>query len=213
MITVKKSSPKESKTGSSTMPQYSAISKYSLVKGTPRVIKDWLGLLPQDFRVPLSRPQGNKKEKRTIGICGHKQLTVFAEYDLNTCCWRTSQVSLLTNTFSEYSGTWPKFFQILKGVAWEDSFLGIYPTAKEFGLSLLRPTAQCWRAWTFKNINPLIRKNHADGNLQEQSARCFHKMITPESNEILMMWPEGWSDLRPLEMDKWGLWLEQHGRY
>lgn len=112
---------------------------------------------------------------------------------------------------SEFSATWPKAGLMRNGVCWEVKTWGVYRTAKDYGLSLLRPTAQCWKAWTFRRLASLIRKNHSDGNIQEQSARCFHKMITPESNEILMLWPEGWSDLKPLEMGKWDRWLQEHG--
>ena len=64
----------------------------------------------------------------------------------------------------------------------------------------------------FKRIASLVRKNHADGNIQEQSARCFSRMITPTSNEILMQWPKGWSGLKPLETGKFREWLREHGQ-
>ncbi len=49
-------------------------------------------------------------------ICGPKPSNVFARYDRNTRSWRTSQVSLLTNTLDEFSGTWPKAGIMLDGV-------------------------------------------------------------------------------------------------
>jgi hypothetical protein len=54
---------------------------------------------------------------------------------------------------------------------------------------LLTPTANSWRAWTFRSPLSLIRKNHADGNLPEQLMRLFQRMITPRCQEILMMVP------------------------
>lgn len=36
--------------------------------------------------------------------------------------------------------------------------------------------------------------------------------LNPTWVEWLMGWPLGWTDLKPLEMDKFRLWLEQHGR-
>lgn len=47
-------------------------------------------------------------ERLTSGISGLRPSESFAEYDRDTCCWRTSQASLLTGTLAEYSGTWPK---------------------------------------------------------------------------------------------------------
>tara|TARA_R110000868_G_C10507450_1_gene731801 strand:- start:95 stop:406 length:312 start_codon:yes stop_codon:yes gene_type:complete len=99
------------------------------------------------------------------------------------------------------------------GAFWEVRTWGKSSTARDFGLSLLRPTAQGWKAWTFTNLQSLVRKNHSDGNLQEQSARCFNRMITPESNEVLMNWPLGWTDLKQLAMDKFQQWQQQHGDY
>lgn len=142
--------------------------------------------------------------------CGEKWPGSLARFDPNTCELKTAQHSLFEDSAKSLLtlprwGTWDA-----TGV-WEQEQQIQYVKASGSGLSLLRPTAQCWKAWTFKRISSLIRKNHADGNIQEQSARCFHKMITPLSNEILMQWPEGWTDLKPLETDKFQQWLQWHG--
>ena len=34
----------------------------------------------------------------------------------------------------------------------------------------------------------------------------------PNLVEWMMDWPLGWTDLKPLEMDKYRQWLEQHGK-
>lgn len=65
---------------------------------------------------------------------------------------------------------------------------------------LYTPAAQGWKAWTFRNPYALIRKNHVDGNLQEHLMRRFRLMITPELEEILMGFPQSWTDLKPSEM-------------
>src|SRR3989338_3557726 len=74
---------------------------------------------------------------------------------------------------------------------------------------LLTHTAQSWRAWTFRNPSSLIRRRHADGNLQEQLMRLYRQITTPRCQEILMMWPEGWTDSRPLAMDGFRLWRQE----
>lgn len=109
--------------------------------------------------------------------------------------------------------TWPRWATWDATAVWVDSPWEGVQTESVCGSSLLRPTAQCWKAWTFRNLSSLIRRNHADGNIQEQSARCFRKMITPGSNEILMMWPMGWTDLRPLGTDKIHSWQHSHGDF
>ena len=32
-----------------------------------------------------------------------------------------------------------------------------------------------------------------------------------KTTEWMMGWPSGWTDLKPLEMDKYQSWLQQHG--
>lgn len=141
--------------------------------------------------------------------CGRKCEESLAKFEQHSCSWKTHQLSLFGGGYQSLE-IWPRWATWDATGVWVDSPLVGVPTESGCGYSLLRPTAQCWRAWTFTNLRSLIRKNHADGNLQEQSARCFHKMITPVSNEILMMWPVGWTDLKPLATDKIQSW--QHSR-
>lgn len=155
-----------------------------------------------------------EKERESTGKgqdCGKKWHESLATFDRDSCSWKTRQLSLLGGG-AESLPTWPRW-ATWGGMGVLVHFPSVHVlTESACGLSLLRPTAQCWKAWTFKNISSLIRRNHADGNIQEQSARCFHKMITPLSNEILMLWPEGWTDLKPLETDKFQQWLSSHGK-
>lgn len=37
--------------------------------------------------------------------------------------------------------------------------------------------------------------------------------LNPEWAEWLMAWPVGWTDLRPLEMDRFQSWRQQHSTY
>lgn len=134
-------------------------------------------------------------------VCGQKWRASFAKYDPDTHLLKMCQHSLLEDSIESLL-TLPRWGMWDATGVWEVEPSIRYVKGRDFGLSLLRPTAQCWKAWTFKNISSLVRKNHADGNIQEQSARCFRKMITPESNEILMQFPAGWTDLKPLVMHK-----------
>jgi len=36
--------------------------------------------------------------------------------------------------------------------------------------------------------------------------------LNPEFSEYLMGWPIGWTDLKPLAMDKFQSWLQLHGK-
>ena len=98
--------------------------------------------------------------------------------------------------------TWPKSGTLLNGVC----FL---PTKKERSTSekgysfLPTPTAHNAKEgaypaeWT-RNTRTLA--TYAGGK------------INPEWTEWLMGWPIGWTDLKPLGMDKFQSWLQEHGK-
>lgn len=43
--------------------------------------------------------------------------------------------------------------------------------------------------------------------------RSIWKNLKPSFVETVMMWPEGWTGLQPLETDKFRLWQQAHGGY
>jgi hypothetical protein len=59
------------------------------------------------------------------------------------------------------------------------------------------------------------RQEHPRGvNLVEQIQRDGEiGQLNPTWVEWLMGWPLGWTDLKPLEMDKFREWWQQHGGY
>jgi len=135
----------------------------------------------------------------------------FAKFDQNLCKWKTRQCSLLGD-LDEFLATWPEWGTMQNGECLELHPLEQPIIERDFSW-LLTPTAQSWKAWTFRNPLALIRKNHADGNLQEQLMRLYQRMTTPRCQEILMMWPEGWTDSKPLEMAGFQSWLQEQRQY
>ena len=83
-----------------------------------------LGVSPVSLSLSLARTSA----QRTKEICGQQPSNVLASYDRSSACWRTSQISLLTNTLDEYSETWPKSGMIVNGTLYQR-------------LSLVRPTS------------------------------------------------------------------------
>lgn len=138
---------------------------------------------------------------------GWKWRGSFVKYDPGSSSWKTRQCSLLGG-LDEFSETWPEWGSMHDGECLERQPLERRTIERGFSW-LLTPTAQSWKAWTFRNPLALIRKNHADGNLQEQLMRLYQRMTTPRCQEILMMWPEGWTDSKPLAMDGFRLWLRE----
>jgi len=110
--------PNGLKMDGSLMPQSSAISEHSSIKGTPSDIADWLTSLPGDFRASHSASPGREKNNTTNVICGPKRGRSFASYDRDTHTWRTFQESLLHGTSVLFSASWPKSGMTANGVAY-----------------------------------------------------------------------------------------------
>ena len=130
--------------------------------------------------------------------CGKSTPDLLAKYDPPTQSWKTSQHCFIED-LQKFSGTWPRSGTMRSGIAYALPALDSRTAETASGL-LYTPTAQGWKAWTFRNPYALIRKNHVDGNLQEQLMRRCQRMITPECEEILMGFPQSWTDLKPSEM-------------
>lgn len=115
------------------MPQYSAISEHSTLRGSPKAIRDWLMSLAPDSLVNRSVLPANEPEKPIREICGRRRSEAFAEYDQNTRFWKTFQASLLPDISEEYLETWPKCGIALDGVVFRlpDAEPPIF--AKEYG--------------------------------------------------------------------------------
>jgi hypothetical protein len=58
----------------------------------------------------------------------------------------------------------------------------------------------------------LLKKNTTIEEARQMGAGNGGK-LNPMWVEWLMGWPLGWTDLKPLEMDKFQKWQEQHGRH
>lgn len=164
--------------------------------------------LPEASRAKTSASAAQGQElKENDPAFGWKWQESFVRFAPSSCSWKTRQC-LLLGGLEEFSGTWPGWGWMRNGECSE--LPALERRIIEPGFSwLLTPTAQSWKAWTFRNPLKLIRKNHADGNLQEQLMRLYQRMTTPRCQEILMMWPEGWTDSKPLAMDGFRLWRQE----
>lgn len=270
----------------------------------------WILSLPDSHASPSLSPE-SKQENLTNGTCGLKQYESFAKYDPDTASWRTSQISLFTNTTERYSKTWPKAGMVFRGVAYlqpsaerrirepgsgfwrtphaSDGEGGIMTMHKDkAGHYKLRDHVQeiNWKMWpTPRAGNPGSRPNKKGGKIlaeevkkwptpavrdhkgsnsekhckvtgkgrkhmdqlpnavahggtstpqtyptptSQDNQRCPSMMsrgracrdfraqeptgqLNPDWVEWLMGWPIGWTDLKPLGMDKFRKWLELHG--
>jgi hypothetical protein len=193
-------------TESLTKRRFSAMSEHSSVKGTPQAIREWLMLLPQDSPVNRSVSPAKDKVRTTPEICGLRPLSAFALYDHDTRCWRTSQACLLTSTYDEYSESWPKAGTMLAGHVWTHELR--VRRLKGSGFLLPAPT-KCMgkRGWGLSRTGRLRYSKELVDN-----ALSFGYKPHPQILEWAMGWPITWTELKPLETDKFRKWYEQHGR-
>lgn len=143
-------------------------------------------------------------------VCGKRPHELLTKYDHASRSWKIPTCLPIAGLGLSLE-TWPISGSMRNGVCFQRATTLPAVTQDDASTSLLTPTAQAWRAWTFRNLQSLIRKNHAPGNLQEQLAQRFLRMITPECHEILMRWPQGWTDLKSLGTDGFHKWLFTHG--
>jgi hypothetical protein len=163
--------------------------------------------------------------------CGEKWHASFARYDPDSCLWRTAQCSLLGG-LEEFSETWPQWGLMRDGECWEQRMLEQTIRGTGFGLSpdnvsafhtpnttgldggsnsrkalrarmemLPTPKVQDSRHAKMRHLDE--SDDHWKSNLGEVvSAQVNGGSLNPTWVEWLMGWPLGWTDLRPLEMDK-----------
>jgi hypothetical protein len=161
--------------------------------------------------LPQEKEQGLTESDQE---CGDKWRASFTKYDHNTSLWKTHQCSLLGDS-EQFLETWPQWGLMRDGECWEQIQLGLVTIEKEFGY-WPTPTATDWKA-TGK-LETLKRQGDKNGAGHQnrppyQYARKYNMKMPLAAQEILMKWPLGWTDLKPLEMDKSHSVQQQHGNY
>ena len=193
----------------------------------------WLTSLPQDFHANRFQSQEKDQEKKMLGICGQKQLNVFALYDQNTHCWKTSQGSFNQIISEEFSETWPNQGMMQLGLCWElptsvqttkEKDCGYWPTP-DYSARGARSAegmtkghqvnlADAVRHWA----TPTVKGNYNRKGLSKTSGDGLSTQVGGKLNppwvEWLMGWPIGYTDLKPLAMDKFlSQWLSHFQNY
>jgi len=155
-------------------------------------------------------PQPEREQESTGSgqECGEKWQGSFTKYDPDSSSWRTHQC-LFQEESTEYLGTWPKWGLMRDGECWERTPLDIPITELEFGW-LPTPVASDWKGGC-KAIRKDTGKPRTDAIRHYIKTKYDATYPNPQFLECLMGWPEGWTGLKPLEMDKFQKWLDEHG--
>ena len=171
------------------------------------------------FPAKISAAQEKAQDLRASDLdCGWKWPESWVKYDRALCLWKTRQCSLVEG-LDEYSETWPIWGTMRDGECWghitpvlptSATGSGLWPTpcasdGKHHGKE--RYILGSRKKWAdgIRNAPPTEKITYAyfDSGLKEE--------LYPVAHELMMTWPLGWTDLRPLETDKFRQWLEWHG--
>ena len=156
----------------------------------------------RDGRVKTSHVQGRAKgSKESAQGSGWKLPGSWGKFDPGTSLVRTRQCCFITGDGELYSGICPRWGSASDGELLERT---IYPMPhtkeSEFGSLLPTPVAD--------DISHR-KKKYAQGGTALSTA--IGGPVNPAFSEWMMAWPIGWTDLEPLEMDKFQQWLSLHG--
>jgi len=162
------------------------------------------------FHAKTSQPRGGGEELLVQEAqCGNTWPESLARWDQDSCLWKTHQCSLLGD-LELFSGTWPKWGLMQNGESWAQTSLVQRIAGTEFGW-LPTPTATDWMTGKVNGIEHrnrrFIRTSLTSGtefgaNLRDAFRLMTGKALPPNFSEWMMGWPIGWTDLKPLEMDK-----------
>lgn len=212
-ITVNESLHSESKTAFSTKLQFSAISEHSPLN-TPQSIEDWLMLLRPDSHANHSAQPEISEQGKTYEICGPLPYASLNQSNLNTHYWKMSQGCLEGMGISEqYSATWQKQGLMRNGAVYQQPPLEPHTNENASGSLLPTPRAGDYKGATSATAAAQARARGFSPNLPELIAEEANGgRLNPLWVEWLMGFPIGASDLKPLEMHKYQLWRQKHGK-
>ncbi len=139
---------------------------------------------------------------------GEKWRGWLAKFDPVTSTLRTAQCSLLEEE-PELLQTLPRWGMTVDGLLWEQPTLEPITRGTGFGL-WATPTRCDYKGFTGTANFQSRKKQFHDLTGGQVTGTIYPNPITYEA---MMGWPLGWTDLKPLEMDKFQQWQQQHGVY
>jgi hypothetical protein len=163
------------------------------------------------FHAKTSQPQGGGLElTENEAECGEKWQGSFVKFNPDLCLWKTHQFSLLGD-LDEFLETWPKWGLMRNGECWAQTALD-YPIGEnEFGCWLPTPVTSMWRGaakkryWGSQEYRASFTTEWVRTSLD--CAQYYH----PDFVELIMDFPDKWTELKPLEMHKYQEWRQLPG--
>ena len=159
------------------------------------------------FHAKTSAQQEKAQElTESAAECGEKWRASFTKYNPNSRSWKTHQCSLLGD-LDEFSEIWPKWGLMHDGECWEQQTLAQITNGTEFGL-LPTPVKSDYKG-TSKNSK--FQSRLIQYKAWDDGTGASTLYPNPLVYEALMGWPQRWTDLKPLAMDKSHCVQQLHG--
>jgi hypothetical protein len=196
--------------------------------------EELLTLYLADFHARTLAQQDEAQElKENDQVCGNTWQGSLARLDLDTLLWRTAQCSLLEDLELSLQ-TFPRWGLMQNGALYQLPILVQTISVKEFGLepnnetffhtpnttgmdggSNSRKALKKRMEWPTPTSHNAKETNAPSEALRNEPtlASLVGGHLNPMWVEWLMGWPLGWTDLKPLEMDKSLYVQQQHGSY
>jgi len=172
----------------------------------------------EGFHVQTSQLLEKGLESRENKVAsGQKWQGLLARYSPDLHLLKTAQCSLLEDS-TQYSVTLPRWGLMQNGDVFQQPKSEQITKGIESGLSLRMWPTPTAGDHARNTIPPSIGKSRGfDLSMKVLQVEIAEKktggQLCPIFVEYLMGWPLEWTDLKPLEMDKFQKWLELHGRY
>lgn len=197
-------------------------------------------LFVEDFpALTLVQPEKEQGSMGKLPAFGPSSSESFVKWDRESFSWKIPHCLPLAG-LNEFLGTWPRWGLMLNGECWEQPISsGVTETrsritnAIEFGF-LRYPTPRANDGEKRGNFDVMNPRNGFAGFVRRYPTPTCHMAKeggysaelrrntptmgailggkpNPEYAEWLMGWPIGWTDLKPLAMDKFRVWLRSHG--
>ena len=164
------------------------------------------------FHARTFHPQERVRESmENVQDYGQKWHELLVKFDLITCSWKTHQC-LFPEDLPESSVTLPKWGMTRTGHVFQH--LTLERPIREIDYGLLPDgirffhTPTCTGLDGGSNSRKALKKRNIQSTTNIPLGRSG--ALNPDWVEWLMGWPIGWTDLKPLEMDRFQKWREAH---
>ena len=167
------------------------------------------------FRAKTSAPrEAAPASKVSDPAYGKKWRESSARFDLPTLTWRTHHC-LWDEVLQWSSVTLPAWGLMRHGVVFQRLNWEPHTTVHAPGWSgetLPTPSAVMWKGSSQKALTRVDGRSRLRNRLDYWVERDGKSgRLNPEFAEWVMGWPIGWTDVAPLEMDRFQEWQRQHG--